>query len=435
MSDLVRTLGFTNTIQRLVWPNGNNIPVSAYLWGGGGGGGGDDAFPGGTGSGGGFVKVDFTVSQGDVIDVAVGGGGESGRTTPQVGGAPGGSPGPSYNAITAFDTRSATTFPAVITATNSAYVSFLNQYGVWTNPISARDFDRVYSVNFPVTGTYTFTASCDDFGAIFLDGVAILDVPGFSTTYSTNIEVSAGTKLVRIVGVNTGGPGAVALTITGGQAYSGGRGGRAGLTPWSGGGGGGGGATVLIKNNTIIGVAAGGGGAGGGGVRSAGQNSPGSDGFVVVTNGQPGTDKFGDGGGSGGGGGGTAGGVGGGATSGDVGGLAGFYGRNSSGVVVENPNGATPGGTASIYYPGRVSVGGGNNRAGNSGAAVFEFDIPGLYVNTGNLFVPVNDTFVRANNQWNKVKVTRIRQNNAWVPINGSFAPTFDRVPGNFGII
>jgi len=429
---LVRSLGFTNSIQRLVWSGGTDVPVTAYLWGGGGAGGGNDRLAGGSGTGGGFTEVRFTVSDGDVIDVAVGGGGGAGATTPSIGGSPGGSAGASYAANTGFDTRSAVAAPPVFPYSNSAYVGFLNQYGVWANPGgNGRDFDRSYAINFPVTGTYTFTASCDNFGTVFLDDVAILDIGGYRATYATTITVPAGTRTVRLVGVNTGGPGSIALTINGGIAYSGGRGGRAGFSGWSGGGGGGGGATVLLKNDAIIAVAGGGGGGGGGGNASGGQSSPGTAGFIGSNAGQSGADKSGDGGGSGGGGGGINGGGGGAGTSGDVGGFAGFYGSSND----ENPVGRTPGGATNAFYPGSAALGGVATSSGTAGAAVFLFEIPGTYVNDGTSFVPVNDTFVRVNNQWRRARSTFIRDNDVWRPVNGSFVPTFVNIPGNFGLV
>lgn len=80
MSVTSRSLGFTNSLQRLVWTFGSNSLVVARLWGGGGGGGGNDAATGGRGGGGGYSQVSFTVNNGDVIDVAVGGGGGAGRS-------------------------------------------------------------------------------------------------------------------------------------------------------------------------------------------------------------------------------------------------------------------------------------------------------------------------------------------------------------------
>ena len=82
MSSTTRSLGFTNSLQRLVWQSnsGSNLEIVAHLWGGGGGGGGSDRGTGGSGSGGGYSSAIFTVSNGDVIDIAVGGGGGAGRS-------------------------------------------------------------------------------------------------------------------------------------------------------------------------------------------------------------------------------------------------------------------------------------------------------------------------------------------------------------------
>ena len=73
MSSTTRSLGFTNSLQRLVWQSnsGSNLEIVAHLWGGGGGGGGSDRGTGGSGSGGGYSPVSFTVSNGDVIDIAI----------------------------------------------------------------------------------------------------------------------------------------------------------------------------------------------------------------------------------------------------------------------------------------------------------------------------------------------------------------------------
>lgn len=76
MTILVRPLGYTGTLQQLTW-SGSPATITAYAWGGGGGGG-NDSSPGGAGSGGGFAQGTFTVVNGDVIQVAVGGGGRGG---------------------------------------------------------------------------------------------------------------------------------------------------------------------------------------------------------------------------------------------------------------------------------------------------------------------------------------------------------------------
>jgi hypothetical protein len=77
MTILVRPLGYTGKLQQLTWA-GTPATITAYAWGGGGGGGGNDSAPGGTGGGGGFAQGTFRVVDGDVIQVAVGGGGRRG---------------------------------------------------------------------------------------------------------------------------------------------------------------------------------------------------------------------------------------------------------------------------------------------------------------------------------------------------------------------
>jgi hypothetical protein len=434
MSIQTTTLGFTNSLQRLVWPSGADVPVTAYLWGGGGGGGGNDSAAGGPGGGGGFTEITFTVSAGDVIDVAVGGpggGGASGR-----GSAAGGSAGASYVSEQIFDTRSAVSSPPVIASTNSAYVSFLNSYGIWVNPVSARDFDRSYTVNFPLTGKYTFTSSADNYADIYLDGDLVGHVPGYSATYTFDRDVTAGNHTIRIVAVNTGGPGSVALTVSGGTSYSGGRGGAAGPAGSSGGGGGGGGATVLFKNGTPVAVASGGGGGGGAGNRgiSRGDAAPGSDGQAAegITAGQNGQSHPGDGGGAGGGGGGLGGGNGGLVRDGDQGARAGAFGLSTS--PAQTPNGPNAGNNLSPFYIGSVGTGGATASGGTAGAAVLVFNVPGIFVKDGPSFEPVNKIWTLVENKWEEVKIAYIKTDGVWTPIAGSFAPAFSKITGNFGI-
>jgi len=438
MGTLIRTLGYTAGVQRLVWPSGTDIPVTAYLWGGGGGRGGVDSSPGGAGQGGGFTQVDFFVNGGDIIEVAVGGAGGPGASGR--GGVPGGTAGASYDLQFSFDTRTAAANPGVVPSTNSKYTSFLNTYGVWVSPTSARNFDRSYVVNFPVTGEYTFTGSVDNYGSIYVDDVLILEMPGesrlliggdaYRNTFSVNWPVEVGEHTVRIVGVNTGGPGSIALTIGGGGSYSGGRGGNAGRSGASGAGGGGGGATVIFKNGVRLAVAGGGGGGGGGGNRGAarGQNAPGTTGQAAdgVNNGQNGQNKSGDGGGGGGGGGGLNGGNGGLAVVGDQGGLAGTGGSSSS--PAENPSGPNAGGRGNPYYPGSAG------QAGVAGAAVLLFEQPSFYVHTGSVFTPVKNTWVNLNDTWVPVQSTHVNQDGVWQPLLGSFAPAFTVIPEKFGI-
>ena len=438
MAIVVRPAGYTGFLQRLVWAQGDNVPVTAYLWGGGGAGGGADSASGGSGGGAGYTQVNFVVNEGDIIEVAVGGkgtGGESGR-----GNAAGGEAGASYLSDFDFNTRDAVTSPPVFAQFNSAYCTFLNNNGVWVNPTSAAVFDRSWTVNFPTTGNYQFTMCADNSARCFIDDVEVFQADNFQTPWTVGYAVTAGTRVIRILGDNTGGPGAVALTIANsinGESFSGGRGGNSGPSGASGAGGGGGGATVIILNGTAIAAAAGGGGGGGGGNSGAatGGSAPGPNGQAAPGDnaGQNGTNKAGDGGGGGGGGGGWGGGQGGTCPGGDQGGLAGSYGLGS-GTVVDDPSGRTPGGTSNQYWRNAGQGGSANGGNGTTGYAVFEFEVSGLFVHVNGQFNPVNETYVKANGVWNQVRSAYIKQGGAWLPVNGSITPQFENVANRFGV-
>jgi hypothetical protein len=433
MTTQIRALGYTNSLQQLVWAGTNNTRVTAYLWGGGGGGGGNDSGSGGSGSGGGFTQYTFTVDDGDVIQVAVGGKGFAGSSGASA--AAGGRGGSSYFDSSVFDSRTATASPPTVASTNSAYVSFLNAYGVWNSDIGSASFDRTYNVSFPATGAYTFTASCDNFGTVSLDGTDILSVPGFRSTYTVSQTVTAGVHTVRMLGTNTGGPGSFGLTITNasGQGYYGGVGGAAGPAGSSGGGGGGGGATVLLINGSVVAVAGGGGGGGGAGNVGTrnGDNAPGSAGQSgTATVGGDGAIKGGDGGGGGGGGGGLLGGLGGGLRDGDQGALAGSFGLTSS--PASNPNGRNPGGQNSKYYAGTPGFGGASAADGTSGYAVFEFGLTGVFVHEDQSFIGAQP-FLKFNDVWNTIQAIWVKFDGAWEPVIGYTAPEFTSVSDNFG--
>jgi hypothetical protein len=431
------TLGYRPGLQELVWDGADDTPVTAYLWGGGGGGGGNDSNPGGNGQGGGFARIDFVINNGDLLSVAVGGGGTAGASGR--GSAAGGTAGASAVSRQVLNTRFNTPDNGAVISgyTNSAWCSFLNTYGVWAVTQTAANFDRTYTINVPAAGEFTVVGSCDNFGDVFIDGVAVLHMPGFRDTYSTIVSLTSGSHTVRIVGTNTGGPGGVAVTITGGESFSGGNGGRAGAAGSSGGGGGGGGATAVSLNGLIIAAASGGGGGGGGGNRGAarGQDAPGSSGQAGagVSSGQDGTNKNGDGGGGGGGGGGWRGGNGGFVPSGDQGGFAGVGGV-SYGSVSQDAPGRTAANTASDFYQGTAGLGGTATLAGSNGLAVIVAEIPGVFVHNGTNFVETEKTWIKINNNWTPVQAIYTKQNGIWSPVRGSFAPTFNLVVGQFGI-
>lgn len=433
MAIVVRPVGYTGSTQQLTWALGNNVPVTAYLWGGGGGGGGRDSSLGGAGGGGGYAQVNFVINEGDVLEVGVGGKGGAGGSS--AGGAPGGSAGESYTASMNFNTRDAVSSPPVYPQFNSAYCTFLNTYGVWENPTTLRTFDRTYTVNFPTTQVYQFTCAADNAAQFFIDGVERFYTDSYTSPFYLSLEITAGNHTIRILGTNTGGPGAVALTIDTGLSFGGGRGGNAGGSGSSGGGGGGGGATVVILNGTPLGAAGGGGGGGGGGNQGAatGQSAPGDRGQAAVGTyaGQNGSNKPGDGGGAGGGGGGWGGGEGGTTPGGDTGGYAGSFGL-STGNATADPVGRTPGGTSNPYWRG-AGQGGTERGDGVTGYAVFEFDVSGIFVHVDGVFNPVNEVYVKANGIWNQVKAAFIKQSGQWEPILGSTTPAFENVPNKFG--
>ena len=441
---VVRPAGYTGYLQQLTWVQGNNVPVTAHIWGGGGGGGGNDSNPGGNGSGGGYTQVQFTINEGDVLEVAVGGPGGGGTGGAS---AAGGGPGSSFldDASLLFSTLE-TASPPVFRQFNSAYCTFLNTYGVWVNPTSATTFDRTYTINFPVTTFYQFTASADNAADIYLaqtvDGVftnqLLIHSLSYSIPFSNGFYLTPGVKQVRIVGTNYGGPGAVALTIGGAANFAGSYGGVSGAQGSSGAGGGGGGGTVVLLNGSTLGAAGGGGGGGGGGNvgDATGQSAPGNRGQATIgsNEGQNGTNKNTayDGGGGGGGGGGWGGGNGGLVRGGDQGGLAGVYGGSSG--AGENPNGRFPGGLGTEYYRSGVAIGGtSGGGSGTVGYAVFEFDVPGTIVNTSaGGWNPAIETYIKVNGTWVRAETPYIKEGGVWYPVNG-YAPVFQNVEGRFG--
>lgn len=441
MALVIRPAGYTGSLQTLTWAQGNNVSATAYLWGGGGGGGGNDTGVGGSGSGGQFSQVNFVVNEGDVLELAVGGPGQGGQS--YASNAYGGSPGASFLVDTVFNSRTATPVSgpggAIVPQWNPNYCTFLNTNGVWINPSSASTFDKTYTVTFPITGIYQFQASADNYATFYINGNEVFTAYDYRSTYEIGYTIAAGTYNLRIVGINTGGPGAVALVITSGSGYGGGGGGNSGSSGTSGGGGGGGGGTVLIKNGTVIGVAGGGGGGGGGGNRSPinGDPAPGAIGQAPPGQnpGQNGTKPWHDGGGGGGGGGGYGGGNGGFVRPGDQGALSGAFG-GGLGVVTANPVLRTPGGTNNLYYKPLVGQGGaGGGGAGSSGYAMMTFDVTGLWINQpGQGWVQVTDVYAKSNNNWKKTTGVWVKRNNVWEPVISSYAPNWISVPGKFGI-
>jgi len=99
-------------------------------------------------------------------------------------------------------------------STSTYYCDFLNYTGVWINTAQDPLFDVTVTVNFPVTGYYDFIGSCDNNGTIYVDGVSVLTIDNFLTTYTSSVYVTAGNHSLRLYGVNTGSLGSIGLTIS-----------------------------------------------------------------------------------------------------------------------------------------------------------------------------------------------------------------------------
>ena len=65
---------------------------------------------------------------------------------------------------------------------------------------------------------------------------------------------------------------------------------------------------------------------------------------------------------------------------------------------------------------------------------MLEFDVSGIFVHNGGSFTPVNETYIKANGQWNSIASIYIKQGGTWIPVNGSIAPAFENVANRFGV-
>jgi hypothetical protein len=451
-----RIIGYSGSALELtLYPLTNNAQVIAYLWGGGGGGGGGDGGrPGGNGTGGGFSISTLLAETGDQLRLFIGGGGGGGGIG---GGAAGGTAGASYIGREVFNTRNLVgQFGLVARTLSYAWSSFMNANAVWL-PYDAGTVDVTTTISIPVTGNYEIQGQCDNFATFYIDGAEVLSTLGFQgAPNSTVIALSAGNHALRILGQNTGGPAGVALTISNGDSFSGGAGGRAGPGGSSGGGGGGGGATVLLKNGSMAGVAAGGGGGPGAGISGgAASDAPGGTGQTNSGyNGQNGQDHPGDGGGGGGGGGGWngvtpsggGGGNGGLCGSGDTAGQPGANGLSHSNLGAgQNPLGRLPGGTSDSNYRSNTAMGGfggykgtggASGQAGNNGYAVIYLTVPGVFVHDQSSgWVATEEIYAKVNDVWQTVNAIYIKRNGDWIEVAGDNTTNFLPIAGFFGVV
>ena len=101
---------------------------------------------------------------------------------------------------------------------NSAYCDFLNFYGIWGDNNASASFNpQTNGLSFTfyasAAGTYLLTGSADNSATVYIDGTSQLTIPGFGTTYTKSITLTAGTHTVSWNATNTGGPAAFGLTI------------------------------------------------------------------------------------------------------------------------------------------------------------------------------------------------------------------------------
>jgi len=213
MTTLTRPLGITYTRQLLTFPaNGYDPNVTAYLWGAGGGAGGSDGIrQGGAGTGGGYVRADFTVSPGDTIEITVGSAGLSGRTSNKVTD----TAGLIFTTRTAIPTSGPTALPQASSTYVSKWSSFLNQFSVWntgtavdgstTDLSRTLNFDHSFIVDFPFTIDYVFTLAAYYQATVYIDGVELFSSglnswttqETFGVPFTSNII--AGLHTIRIV--------------------------------------------------------------------------------------------------------------------------------------------------------------------------------------------------------------------------------------------
>jgi hypothetical protein len=223
----------TSSRQLLTFPaNGYAPNVTAYLWGGGGGAGGNDAArPGGAGTGGGYVRADFTVVPGDTIEITVGSAGFSGVSSTSVNAVS----SPIFNTRTAIPNTIGSTTP--LPRASNTYVAnwsaFLNQTGVWntgtavdgtiTNLSQTLTFDQSYTVWFQYSINYVFTLAAYYQATVYIDDVLFIQ-SGLDSWKNQNTAglqfvqtITPGQHTIRIVA--TANPGArygtfgVGLTI------------------------------------------------------------------------------------------------------------------------------------------------------------------------------------------------------------------------------
>ena len=320
------------------------------------GGNGGDSYDNDMGAGGGGGGATVVTLNGSVVLAAAGGGGGGGSGEEWSGYGYPGYPGGVYPSV------ASTVYYRV---THPAWVGFLNTYGIWGGSGTMS-----MSVNFPVTGTYTFNLSVDNYGSFLVDNNAIISQPRSEFNYrniqSQTATITAGVHTVTVAGYNLGGPAGIAGQILNPDASE----------LWN--------TTSLLytsglnsfPNGLNGGVGSAGGGGGGGGYLG------GSGGSGAPDEAYP----YG--------------------ASGGQGGLNyGFYTLAGSGVIA--------GGKSTAYAP---AVAYGN--AGYNGYLVMVFKRKvNSFVKISGAWKSITNAWIKKNGAWKEMSNAFIKQNGKWLPV------------------
>ncbi len=151
-----------------------------------------------------------------------GGGGNAAAFRPRGGGGVGiqgignngnsnGGGGSSYNAVTSSTTAALNSqvdfYPVSL---DYAWGNFMNNYAVWS-PNGNGDYYRAFYA--PMAGVYTIEYSADNYLAFYIDGSLIATTTDFSSSAIVRTTLTIGTKRLRFIAENYGGPAGWAVTI------------------------------------------------------------------------------------------------------------------------------------------------------------------------------------------------------------------------------
>lgn len=93
---------------------------------------------------------------------------------------------------------------------------WLNIYGIWNTDPNSATFDRTYSFTLTTAGSYELRLLCDNYATAYIDGNKVAETiqsPALINGVEVNISLSSGTHQIKLVGVNSLGPGSIGCTI------------------------------------------------------------------------------------------------------------------------------------------------------------------------------------------------------------------------------